>query len=381
MIQKILRGRRAFWRPGSLLVLFLAACTSCQIALPTLKPTILPASSTLTASPQPAATLPATHTPTLLPSPTFTPTPTPRPNQIAFLPWELVQALAWMSDGEGLAVAAGENVYLYDFATLQERFRLPVGVWSTSLAFDPAASQLLAMAARDGSVQIWDAAAGQLVCRFVAHLRGANSVAYSLDGRWLATTGNDAIVKIWDAAALRNVTNPQDCQPPLGFQLIGGAFGVPQIVFSPDGQVVASVDQGTVRLRYVESQRLIRTLRAETSVFSIAFDPLGQILAAGEISATVRLWDVPTGAEMGLLTTTGGPKSFLWSVAFSPDGRFLAAGSSGGAVTLWDAATRQVVRQYPGHARAVTCVRFSPDGRWLLSGGLDAVVKLWSVGD
>jgi WD40 repeat protein len=169
--------------------------------------------------------------------------------------------------------------------------------------------------------------------------------------------------------------------------MIGGAYAVPAIRFSPMGSMVASVDLHNIRLRDPLTQRLVTTLYGETSIFSLAFHPAGTMLAAGELGNTVRLWDVQTGAAVNAFTAVKdfirpeNPRAFIWDVSFSPDGSLLAAAGSDGFVTLWEAESGGVLQQWPVSPLAVTGVAFSPDGKWLAAGGLDAVLRLWSLED
>jgi WD40 repeat protein len=294
---------------------------------------------------------------------------------VRYNPRDLVLALAWSPDGKMLAVAAGESIHLVDAGTLAELRSLPVGAWTGSLAFRPD-STLLALAAKDGTLQLWDPASAQQKCKLQAHHPAAKSVDFSPNGRWLASTGNDAYVRLWDMSAI-----PQEgiCNLSPYMEMIGGAFSVPFAAFSPDGTVIASVDSHMLLLREVASQRLVRTIQTDTSMFSLAYSPDGKWLASGDLGNTVRLWDVASGEVLRAMSRPGLPNVFVWSVTFSPDGKLLAAGSSDATVTLWDAATGQLIRAFDSHTQAVTSVAFSPDGRRLASGSLDATLRLWAV--
>ncbi len=378
-----------------LLPFCLAACTfPGREARPSLSPvpalTSTPASavtltphSTSTARPAspapPTSTLTATAMGSLLsptPLPSATASPIPTPTSLPFLrypPNELVLALAWSPDGKLLAVATGQSVHLVDANTLAELRTLSVGAWAGSLAFKPDGS-LLALAAKDGTVQLWRPSDGQQLCKLDAHHPDAKSVAFSPDGRWLASTGNDAYVRLWDISML-----PQsgECNLAPSAELIGGTFSVPSAAFSPDGTIIASIDSQTILLREIASQRLVRSLAANAPIFSLAYSPDGNILASGEQGNTVHFWDVSSGEILRSLSWPGLPNEFVWSLAFSPDGKLLAAGSSDATITLWEAATGKLVRTFTGHTRAVTGVAFSPDGLRLASGSLDATVRIW----
>ena len=362
---------------------------------PSLTPTLLPATQT-PPPPSPSAT-----NPRVVPSSTPVPVPTdtlvPTPSNFGVLRYDLhdlVLALAWSPEGNILAVAAGENIHLVDADTLAELRLLPVGAWAGSLAFNPDGTRL-ALAAKDGSVQLWDPASGQLQCRLEAHHPGAKSVAFSPDGRWLASTGNDAYVRVWDMESLTPESSFARSPSPAGrgtvipgegacdllptAEMIGGVFSVPSAAFSPDGTMIASVDSNMILLREVSSQRLVRTIHAENSIFSLAYSPDGSQLASAELGNTIHIWDLASGEMLRGMSQPGLPNVYVASVAFSPDGKLLAAGSSDGAVTIWDPVTGQLVHKFTGHARAVTGVAFRPDGRWLASSSLDATVRLWSL--
>jgi len=226
-------------------------------------------------------------------------------------------------------------------------------------------------------LQLWDIAdptRPERLDQSLATSTPVQSVAFSPDGRMLASGNSDGTVQLW------NLTDP--VQPsPLGQPLTGGT-GAVAVAFSPDGRTLVSGSlDGTVRLWDLadpEHPQSLGPIQTGGIVDSVAFSPDGRTLASGSLDGTVRLWNVTDPAQPSPLgqPLTGAPGA-VDSVAFSPDGHMLASGNSDGIIRLWSI-PRTVLT---GTTGAVDSVAFSPDGHTLASGSLDGTVRLWNVTD
>jgi WD40 repeat protein len=152
------------------------------------------------------------------------------------------------------------------------------------------------------------------------------------------------------------------------------------VVFSPDGQFLASPKRGGgIGIFRVSDGTLVRTLTGHTDVVtSVAFSPDGNLIASGSWDKTIKTWRVSDGSLVRTLTGhTGG----VISVAFSPDGNLIASGSDDNTIKIWRVSDGTLVRTLTGHMSEVTSVAFSPDGSLIASGSLDRTIKIWRVSD
>ena len=233
-----------------------------------------------------------------------------------------------------------------------------------SVAFSPN-GRLLASGSSDNTINLWDVASGHSVRQFIGHKGQVFGVAFSPNGAMLASASGDRTVKLWDVAGGRD---------PVTFA--GHTDKVYSVAYSPDGRTLASGSRDqTIKLWEVAGGRELRTLAGHTGpVTTVAFSPDGQMLASGSEDGTIRLWDVATGRELRSMLANS---SKIHTVTFSPDGRMLASGGRDKTIGLWNVSDGRELHSLTGHTGDVEGLAFSPDGRVLASSSEDTTVRLW----
>jgi WD40 repeat protein len=224
----------------------------------------------------------------------------------------------------------------------------------------------------------------------------ATSIAYSPDGKLLASGGRDNVIRLFEAATgkeirrlighrPRSYTAPADSRNPLDALVNAtGEGGVNSVAFSPDGKVLASGGwDDTVRLWDVQTGKELHKLAAHKALVGrVVFSPDGKIVASrGGLDGTVRLWDPVTGTQVqkfvGLSNINPWRFNHDLALAISPDSKTVAV-TARNSLVFFDVSSGAELKRLPSHVYGIT-VAYSPDGKLLASGGVDMGKDVYSL--
>jgi WD40 repeat protein/transcriptional regulator with XRE-family HTH domain len=217
-------------------------------------------------------------------------------------------------------------------------------------------------------IAMLSAAANPQTATFTAGAAGSVPVAYSPDGKTLAT-GSPGGARLWNIATGHQIGKPLLTGLP-------GSDLTSSIAFSPDGKALAAAGPDGAWLWNIATGHEKDESFQLTQVNSVAFSPDGKTLATGSPGGA-RLWNIATGHQIGSPLDTSDQETD--SVAFSLDGKTLATGGPGGA-RLWNiAAGRQIGSPLDTSDQETDSVAFSPDGKTLATGAPGGMARLWDV--
>jgi WD40 repeat protein len=268
---------------------------------------------------------------------------------------------------------------------------------------------LFASSSHDRTIEIRQFNTGELLTTLRGHSGEIICIAINTDGRYIASGSNDRTLRIWDwktgiwrspgrptAGHVKAITalaiSPDDKTLISGsadktvklwsldrqsdpYTLTGYASEITSIAISPDGRYfVAAGLEPHLRIRSVETGKLIRSIRTNSGILSVSFSPDGESLATGGIDRSVRLWHVKTGQEIWHFSDH---LDRVPVVLFTPDGQTLISGSWDSTIRFRSVLTKEEIGTRDGHAGKVLSLAMSGDGKILLSGGSDRTVKVW----
>ncbi|TAH50753.1 MAG: hypothetical protein EYC68_13030 [Chloroflexota bacterium] len=238
----------------------------------------------------------------------------------------------------------------------------PNSSWVWGLAFSPDGKNL-ATGGDNGQVKVWDIATGKELLTVSGREKDWNSVAYSPNGR-LAVGDNTGKVTVWDV----------NTQRPL-LELQGNPSPVAAVAFDQVGKrLAAGSDDAVVKIWDAATGTELLTLPTlhEAPVSWVEFSPDGKHLATAAQDETAKVWDLATGKELFKVVTT----FTSYAVSFSPDGKYIVT-STFGAPQLWDANTGAEVGAFSGPSGDTSPARFTADGKYLVASQEKAYI--WDI--
>ena len=276
-----------------------------------------------------------------------------------------------------------------------------------TVAYSPVNSSLIASAGDNRAVKLWNLQ-NDTVTTLGHHTDTVNSIAFSADAQLLVSGGDDYTFKVWDVSRQREIENLQHITDnsisqikavtfsPNGQRLATAGVHVKlwdtrnwkeittlrhdewvwAVAFSADGKLLATGDaSGQVNVWNLQSRQLIAQRQADSNaIYAVRFSPNNQILAGAGYKGQIKLWKVPNWQYLGTLRSNG----TVHGISFSPDSRTLAS-TGYESVNLWTVNIGENIATLTGHTDWVNTTAFSPNGNSLISGGADGTLRIWDV--
>ena len=305
-----------------------------------------------------------------------------------------VNALAFSPDGKLLASGGNLNpiIQLWELDTGNKSATLTLTETYPSLSALAFQGTTLISLEEAGNMIRWDVETGSKLSSKDIVPSLVSAIAFSKDGSIFATGHLEGKIGLWDAMKGRRRANLKGHASFWAFsEFLEDRFdekandrAVYAVAFSPDGKLLASGSEDmTAQLWNTEKRKKIATLTEhEGWVTAVAFSEDGKTLATGDANKTVKLWDVDTQKERATLI---GHKNTINALTFAPDGTqpyagCLASGSIDGTIRFWNPETgKELVTFATGHTESVKTVAFSENGTVLASTSIDGVVEMWNM--
>eukprot|EP01060_Flectonema_neradi_P025129 TRINITY_DN33969_c0_g1_i1.p1 TRINITY_DN33969_c0_g1~~TRINITY_DN33969_c0_g1_i1.p1 ORF type:complete len:571 (+),score=60.74 TRINITY_DN33969_c0_g1_i1:43-1755(+) len=225
--------------------------------------------------------------------------------------------------------------------------------------------KLLASASSDKNVHIWDNVAGVRVRTLEGHTSCVTSICFSKNGKFVASGSRDFTVRLWDPTTGKQLRS-----------LEGHTCAVRGVCFNSKNLVASASSDKTVRVWDAETGHQIRSLSVSTTyVFCVKFSNDDKYLISGSRDK-IRIWDAETGNHLRALE---GHTSQVNSITVSPDSKYVASGSHDKQVKVWELESGLRLASLTGHSSWVNTVCYSNDGRYLASCSGDKTIRIWEA--
>jgi WD40 repeat protein len=269
----------------------------------------------------------------------------------------------------------------------------------------------------DKTIKLWDLQSGSELCTYQGHTDSVNFIAITPDRRRLISTSNDNTIKIWDI--------PIHLYPGLKFNVPGRpvlchADSVNALIVTPDGrQLISASSDATLKLWDLASGKELLTFQSHPApiyavavtpdgkrvvasgygikvwkldsntevlsfvtpdwIYALAVTPDGQWVIAGSNEHTLKVWELTSGRELGVLGIPRSRPSLVQSIAVTPDGRRAISAALDKTLKVWDLKGGRELGTWRGHADRVTAVAVTPDGQRAISASADQTIKIWDL--
>ena len=325
-----------------------------------------------------------------------------------------VEDMAVSPDGQRIVTCGEDGIKLWELATGRQMLSITEPVTKVSAVAISPDGTLIASGGYGGAVNLWNARTGNNIRSLVGHSDQVERIAFSPDGTRLATASFDKTARVWDSLTGSPVLT-----------LTGHTGKLRSVAWSPDGtQLATGALDSSVRIWQASTGQLIRTVPVSVSTYTVAFDPMGTLIAAAGGQTTI--WDARTGnflnvlrghedyvedlafrmdpdwpANRQLLTASADKSGAMWygpeksigtlqfrlaghrggvrNAAFTRDPSQAVTSSADGTVRVWDITAGQAWRILRGRPLSALSVSFSPDGTSIATAGEDGTATIWDI--
>lgn len=224
----------------------------------------------------------------------------------------------------------------------------------------------------DVGLWLYDVPDGKETALFTGHTGHVNALAFSHDGKMLASSGfNNPVIQVWDIETKSKLST---------FTL---TQGIPNVFSALTfyGKTLISINRGKeITYWHVDTGEKLSSLNLDNSYDKVVFSQDGSKLAVSDRVGEIHLWDTTTSIRLGVLKGhAAGRDTDIWALAFSPNNNIFASGSEDKTVKLWNTQNYTELETLHGHLGWVTAITFSEDGNILASGDANKTIKLWDV--
>ncbi|RKU28646.1 hypothetical protein C6497_07745 [Candidatus Poribacteria bacterium] len=322
-----------------------------------------------------------------------------------------IRDILYSPDGSMIAVAGKIGLWFYDTSTYEAIDMIPVDSTEFNCLSYSADGNFFAAGDRKGTIHLVNNKTGDKT-EINAHTSWVNGLSFSPDGTILASAGRDFIIQLWDVNTAKHIKTLKETKAEIQC-----------ITFSPDGNTLASGDDGVIRffdinsdnektinahtswvddLSYSPDGKSIISISDDDAIFlwdvntlqnkkmfdgpvegypiSVDYNQDGRIIATGGADNIVHIWHGPTGEYITSFSESNTEHtSFIVSVVFSPDGKTVASASEDGSIRFWDIASGTLKNALTGHIHSIYSVAFTPNGTQLISADGDQTLSIWNI--